>query len=135
MNIKTRVIQSNSLSFDIKNNNNSSILIKQSCLFKTTRPKQAYPYKIIPFGHASSSSHKNAPIMHNPDDKPSNCFILLMFSKLFNFHAIHEREPWIQHYRWNRMVVMEKTKRRRQSHINQAYQWAMEKPINRYQCE
>src|SRR3954466_9566036 len=26
--------------------------------------------------------------MHNPDDNPSNCFILLMFSKLFNFHAI-----------------------------------------------
>ena len=32
--------------------------------------------------------------MHNPDDKPSNCFILLMFSSLFNFHAIHEREPY-----------------------------------------
>ena len=26
-------------------------------------------------------------IMHNPDDKPSNCFILLMFSNFFNFHA------------------------------------------------
>ena len=25
---------------------------------------------------------KNAPIMHNPDDKPSNCFILNLF-KLF----------------------------------------------------
>ena len=73
--------------------------------------------------------------MHNPDKKPSNCFLLLMFSKLFNFHAIHEREPWTQHYRWNRMVVVEKTKRRRQSHINQEYQRAMEMPINRYQCE
>ena len=31
--------------------------------------------------------------MHNPDDKPSNCSILLMFSNLFNFHAIHECEP------------------------------------------
>ena len=30
--------------------------------------------------------------MHNPDDKPSNCFILLMFSNFFNFHAIHEHE-------------------------------------------
>src|SRR3989337_4494970 len=37
---------------------------------------------------------QNIQIMHNPDDKPSNCFILLMFSNLFNFHAIHEREPW-----------------------------------------
>ena len=42
-------------------------------------------------------------IMHNPDDKPRNCFILLVFSNFFNFHAIHEREPWIQHYRWNRI--------------------------------
>ena len=33
------------------------------------------------------------------------------------------------------MVVVEKTKRRRQSHINQAYQRAMEMPINRYLCE
>ena len=49
--------------------------------------------------------------MHNPDDKPSNCFILLMFSNFFNFHAIHEREPWIYHYMWNRMVVVDKTKR------------------------
>ena len=28
---------------------------------------------------------QNIQIMHNPDDKPSNCFILLMFSNLFNF--------------------------------------------------
>ena len=42
-------------------------------------------------------------IMHNPDDKPSNCFILLTFSNLFNFHAIHECDPWIYHYRWNRI--------------------------------
>ena len=98
MNIKTRVIQSNSLSFDIKNDNTSSVRIKHSCLFKTTRPKQAYPYKIIQFGHASFSSHKNAPMMHNLDDKPSNWFILLVFSNFFNLHAIHEREPWTQHY-------------------------------------
>ena len=37
---------------------------------------------------------QNIRIMHNPDDKPSNCFILLMFSNFFNFHAIHERETW-----------------------------------------
>ena len=49
--------------------------------------------------------------MHNPDDKPSNCFILLMFSNFFNLHAIHEHEPWTKHYRWNRMVVVEKTKK------------------------
>ena len=33
-------------------------------------------------------------IMRNPENKPSNCFILLMFSNLFKFHAIHEREPY-----------------------------------------
>ena len=37
--------------------------------------------------------HTKYLIMHNPNDKPSNCFILFMFSNLFNFHAIHEREP------------------------------------------
>ena len=26
--------------------------------------------------------------MHNPDDKPSNCFILLTFSNFFNLHAL-----------------------------------------------
>ena len=48
--------------------------------------------------------------MHNPDDNPSNCFVLLMFSNFFNLHAIYDREPWT-HYRWNRMVVVEKTKK------------------------
>jgi len=33
-------------------------------------------------------------LLHNPDAKPSNCFILLTFSNFFNLHAIHEREPW-----------------------------------------
>ena len=48
--------------------------------------------------------------MHNPDDKPSNCFILLMFSNFFNFHAIHEREPWTYHYRWNRRWLWRRQK-------------------------
>ena len=30
---------------------------------------------------------QNIQIMHNPDDKPSNCFILLMFSNFFDLHA------------------------------------------------
>ena len=46
---------------------------------------------------------QNIQIMHNPDDKPNNCFILLAFSKLFYLHAIHVHEPWTQHYRWNRI--------------------------------
>ena len=39
--------------------------------------------------------HTKYLIMHNPDDKPSNCFILFMFSNFFNLHTIHERGPWI----------------------------------------
>ena len=35
---------------------------------------------------------QNTQIMHNPDDKTNNCFILLAFSNLFNFDAIHEHE-------------------------------------------
>ena len=77
---------------------------------------------------------QNTPMMHNPDDEPSNCFILQK-SQTFSTFTQYMSETWTQHYRWNRMVVVEKTKRRRQSHINQAYQWVMEMPINRYQCE
>ena len=96
--------------------------------------KESYPYKIIQSGYAPSSSHKIFKSC-TTQFQPSNCFILQYFSNFFNFHAIHEREPWIQHYMWNRMVVVEKTERIRLSHINQAYQRAMEMPINRYQCE
>ena len=46
--------------------------------------KESYPYKIIMSCHALSSSHKVF-IMHNPDDKPSNCFILLMFQAFSTF--------------------------------------------------
>ena len=119
MNIKTRVIQSNSLSFDIK-----TIIIRASqqtiMSFKISMLSERYPYKIIqscmlPF---LNTRYPLVPILVSA----KQLFHTLVFSNLFNFHAIHEREPWTQHYMWNRMVVVEKTKRRRQSHINQAYQ-------------
>ena len=75
MNIQIRKIQDR-ISYCHKNNNTSSILTKQLCPLKITWPKKVHPYKIIYFSHAPFSSHKNALIMHNPDDKPSNCFIL-----------------------------------------------------------
>ena len=133
MNIQIRKIQDKN-SYCHKYNNTSNILTKQLCPLKITWPKKVHPYKIIQFGYALSSSHK---IFRSCTTPMTSQAIVSYFSilKLFNFHAIHEREPWTQHYRWNRMVVVEKTKRGRQSHINQAYQRAMEMPINRYQCE
>ena len=50
---------------------------------------------------------QNIQIMHNPDDKPSNCFILLVFSNLFNFHAIHEREPLLRHISLDVVLVID----------------------------
>ena len=79
---------------DIRNSNTSSILTKQLCLLKITWPKKVIPIKSYSLAMLYLH-HRKYLIMHNPDDKPSNCFILLTFSNLFNFHAIHEREPWI----------------------------------------
>ena len=133
MNIQIQKIQDIS-SYRHKNNNTSSILTKQLCLLKITWRKKVIPTKSYSLAMLYLH-HTKYLIMHNPDDKLSNCFILLMFSNFFNLHAIHECETWTQHYMWNRMVVVEKTKRRSQSHINQAYQRTMEMPTNRYQCE
>ena len=57
MNIKIRVIQSNSLSFDIK-----TIILqptnKAIMSFQNNKAKESYPYKIIQSGYALSSPHK-----------------------------------------------------------------------------
>src|SRR6187401_2049029 len=86
---------------DIRNNNTSSILTKQSCLLKILWLKEVIPSKSYGVGYAPSLSHKNIHIMHNPDFSQALVFILYLF-KPFNFHAIHEREPWTYHYGWNR---------------------------------
>ena len=67
--------------------------MKKLCLLKIIRLKKVIPTKsyslVMLYLH-----HTKYLIMHNPNDKPRNCFILFTFSNLFNFHAIHEREPW-----------------------------------------
>ena len=108
MNVQIQMIQKKD-HIDIRNSNTSSILTKQSCLLKITWAKKVIPTKSYSLAMLYLH-HTKYLIMHNPDEKPSNCFILLMFSNFFSLHAIHEREPWIQHYMWNRMVVVEKTK-------------------------
>src|SRR6187401_2606385 len=94
---------------DIRNNNTSSILTKKSCLLKILWLKKVIPTKS--YSLAMLFITQNIHIMHNPDFSQALIFILYSF-KPFNFHAIHEREPWTYHYGWNREVVMEKTKRR-----------------------
>ena len=78
---------------DIENNNTSSILTKQLRLLKITWPKKAIPTKSYSLAMLHIH-HTKYVIMQNPDEKPSNCFILLMFSNFFNLHAIYEPEPW-----------------------------------------
>ena len=68
--------------------------MKQSCLLKITWPKKVNPTKLYSLAMLHLH-HKKYFILHNPNDKPSNYFILLMFSSIFNFHTIHEHEPWI----------------------------------------
>ena len=67
--------------------------MNQSCLLKISWPKKVIPTKSYSLDMLYLH-HTKYLIMHNPDDKPSNCFILLMFSNFFNLHAIDEREPW-----------------------------------------
>ena len=57
MNIQIRKIRDKSSHWH-KNNNTSSILTKQSCLFQNNMAKESYPYKIIWSGYAPSSPHK-----------------------------------------------------------------------------
>ena len=59
----------------MKNNNTSSILTKQLCLLKITWPKKVIPTKSYSLAMLYLH-HTKYLIMHNPDDKPSNCFIL-----------------------------------------------------------
>ena len=81
MNIQMWKIQDKS-SYWHKNDNTSSILTKQLCLLKITWPKKVIPTKSYSLAMLYLH-HTKYLIMHNHDDKPSNCFILLMFSKLF----------------------------------------------------
>ena len=87
---------------DIRNNNTSSNTNKAIMSSQNTMAKESYPYKIIQCWLCSLIITQNIHIMHNPDFSQAFVFMLYLF-KPFNFHAIHEREPCTQHYRWNRI--------------------------------
>ena len=78
---------------DIINSNTSSILNKQSCLLKITWLKKVIPTKSYSLAVTLSSSHK---VFNHaqPRWQAKQLFHTLVFSNFFNFHAIHEREPW-----------------------------------------
>ena len=76
------------------------------------------------FSHVSFSSHKNALIMHNPDDKPSNC-IILQYSQTFSiftqYMSASHGHSTMGGIEYDDGDCVEKTKRRK-SHINAANQ-------------
>ena len=57
--------------------------MKQSCLLKITWPKKVIPTKSYSLAMLYLH-HTKYLIMHNPDDKPSNCFILFNALQLFS---------------------------------------------------
>ena len=96
--------------------------------------KESYPYKIIQSGYAPSSSHKIFISCTTPVSA-KRLFSYSIFSNLSTFTQYmsvshgYSTIGGIEWWLWRRQ------KGGRQSHINQAYQWAMEMPINRYQYE
>ena len=126
MNIKTRVIQSNSLSFDIKKYfkpTNKAIMS-----FQNNMAKESYPYKIIQSGYAPSSPHK----VFKSCTTPMTSQAIVSYSNFLNTFSIFTQYMSVSHgystiygiewWLWRRQ------KEGRQSHINQAYQRAMEMP-------
>ena len=92
---------------DIKINNTSSILTKQSCILKITWPKKVIPTKsyslVMLYLHRTKYL-----IMHNPDNKLSNCFILLCsqtFSTFTQYMSVshgHSTIGGIEWWLWRR---------------------------------
>ena len=82
MNIKTRVIQSNSLSFDIK-----TIILRASQQIIMSYQNNIAKESLSLQNHIVKPCFifitQNTPIMHNPDDEPSNWFILFNALQLF----------------------------------------------------
>ena len=59
----------------MRNSNTSSILIKVIMSCQNNMAKESYPTKSYSLAMLYLH-HTKYLIMHNPDDKPSNCFIL-----------------------------------------------------------
>ena len=99
-NIKTRVIQSNSLSFDIK-----TIILRAS-------QQTIMSFKISMFPNVISTKSysllcslfltQGTPHVYPCVSQAIGSYFLTRFS-FFNPHAIHERKPWTEHYGWNRI--------------------------------
>ena len=116
MNIKTRVIQSNSLSFDIK-----TIIIRASqqaiMSFKISMLPERYPYKIIqscmlPFPNTRYPSCLSR-------CQPSNCFILQYsqtFSTFTQYMSVSHGYNTIGGIEYDGGGYVEKTKREKVSH-------------------
>ena len=81
MNNKTRVIQSNSLSSDIK-----TIILQAIMSYRNNIAKESSSLQNHIVWLCSIFITQNAPIMHNPDDEPSNWFII--FNVLQNFQLL-----------------------------------------------
>ena len=110
MNIQIRKIQVKSLYWH-KNNNTSSILTKQLCLLKITWPKKVIPTKSYSLAmlyllHTKYLNHAQ------PRWQAKQSFhtydILKTFSIFTQYMSVSHGYST---YRWNRRVVVEKTKR------------------------
>ena len=78
---------------------------------------------------------QNTPIMHNPDNEASNCFILFNVLQLFSTLTQYMSAS----HRHSTMVVYggceDKKREKIVSHQLGVLTGYMEMPINRYQCE
>ena len=88
---------------DKRNSNTSSILIKvimssQNNMAKESSSLQNHIVRLC----FIFVTQKCSQILH-PLWQASQLFRTSIISNFFNFHAIHEREPWIYHYGWNRI--------------------------------
>ena len=98
--------------------------------------KESYPYKIIQSGYALSSPHKvfkSCKTLMTSQAIVSYFWCSHTFSIFTQYMSVshgHNTICGIEWWLWRRQKGG-----RRQSHINQAYQQAMEMPINRYQRE
>ena len=135
MNIQIQKIQDKSSCWH-KNDNTSSILTKKLCLLKITWPKKVIPTKS--YSLAMLYLHHTKYLNHaQPRWQAKQLFytfdVLKLFQSSRNTWAwAMDIALWVE---YNNEGVMWRRQKRRKSHINEANQWAMEMPINRYQCE
>ena len=77
---------------------------------------------------------QNTPIMHNPNDETSNCFILfntlqLFFSTPTQYMSVSHGYSTMGGVEYDDRDCVSRQKRRK-SHIDAANQWAMEMPTD-----